>query len=62
MEAEVIGGYENAETLRNKLSGSHAICKILNLSDLKGLLKGGERSIIDRVALTELLKTTIFIS
>jgi len=59
IKAEIIGGYENAETLRNKLSGSHEICKILNLSDLKGLLKGGERSIIDRVALTEILKTTI---
>jgi guanylate kinase len=59
IKADVISGYENAEQLKSRISGSRASCKILNLSELKSLLKGGERSIIDRVALTELLKTTI---
>ncbi|MHB9156333.1 MAG: hypothetical protein ACYC5N_11725, partial [Endomicrobiales bacterium] len=59
MEAETIQGFETAEQLRDRLSRSAAECKIVNLSDLKALLKGGERSIVDRVAVTEILKVTI---
>ncbi|MCX5782346.1 MAG: AAA family ATPase [Elusimicrobia bacterium] len=59
VKAELISGYQNGEQLREKLKKSKETCKILNLSDLKNLLSGGERSILDRVALTELLKTTI---
>jgi hypothetical protein len=41
------------------MGATREVCKILNLSDLKGLLKGGQRDIVDRVALTEILKTMI---
>ncbi|MCB4792148.1 MAG: hypothetical protein LHV68_09695, partial [Elusimicrobia bacterium] len=54
MKAEVISGYENSEQLKAKLSSSQGGCKILNLSDLEGLLKGGERSIIARLTITSL--------
>jgi hypothetical protein len=57
IKAEVLTGYETPEQLKNKIMLSRVACKILNLSDLRSLL--GERSIIDRVALTEILKTTI---
>jgi hypothetical protein len=57
--AERIGGYKDAAELKDKISNSATANKILELSKLKGLLKGGERSLIDRIALTEILKTTV---
>jgi hypothetical protein len=58
-KAETISGYTKTEELRDKLkaAASRNTSKILNLSELKGLLKA--RSIIDRVALAEILKTSI---
>jgi hypothetical protein len=54
-----VTGYDSPKGLTEKLKRSREACKILNLSELNALIKGGERSILDRVAMTELLKTTI---
>jgi hypothetical protein len=58
LKAEAIGGYSDAEQLKEKISKSAAANMVLKLSELKGLLRG-ERSFIERVALTEILKTTV---
>lgn len=59
VEGTVIDGYNTIEQLKNKLSSSQSVCKILNINDLKVLLSGGKMSLIDRVALTEMLKNTL---
>ncbi len=59
MRAEDITGYDGAPALRSKLGSSKSPCKILKLSELKGLLKGGDRPITDRTALAEILKTAV---
>ncbi len=56
-KAKIIEGYETPAELVREINKSEG-CKILNLSDLIGIFLG-DRSILERVGLTELLKTTI---
>jgi GNAT superfamily N-acetyltransferase len=59
IEADTIQGYTDPAGLNDKLQASRRPYKVLNLSELKNLMEGGQRDILDRVALTEMLKTTI---
>ena len=56
--AEEVSGYGNLEQFKAKMKVTVVPNRILNLDELEGLLRGGERSIIDRVTVEELLKTT----
>ncbi len=55
--ADEIGDFKTPDVLKSKLAGSNAAYKIVTWSNLKGLL--AERSIVERVAIGEILKTSV---
>jgi len=59
IRADSISGYSDADSLINKIRNSAEPCKILNLSEMQTLIKGADRDISDRIALTEVLKTAV---
>jgi len=56
-KADEISDFKTPDDLRTKLAGSSAAYKIVKWSGLKGLLV--TRSILDRVAIGEILKTSV---
>ena len=58
-EVSIIEGYSNVDSMMGSIRKSSKNYNALRITDLENMIKGGERSIIDRVSMLELFRTAV---